>query len=103
MIPSLYKDRREEINELIEKVMKVVGIKNGVIKGDLVVNNGEIKIIEVASKLSGMLFTHEIPLSTGINFVEKHKNRYKNGSKNELKLTNEKYISQRYLFSKLEE
>ena len=102
-LPSLYKDRREEINELIEKVAKVVGIKNGVIKGDLVVNNGEIKIIEVASRLSGGCFsTHEIPLSTGINFVEKAikiatKMEVK---KCELKLTNEKYISQRYLFSK---
>lgn len=102
-LPSVYKDRRGEINLLIKKVAKAVGIKNGVIKGDLVINNGEIKIIEVASRLSGGCFsTHEIPFSTGINFVEK---AIKIATKMEIKrceleITNERYISQRYLFSK---
>jgi biotin carboxylase len=62
---------QHSINNLIEKAALSLGIKNGVIKGDIVITDGKPYIIEVAARLSGGYFcTHEIPLNTGINFVE---------------------------------
>jgi len=96
-------DIQKEANELIQKITKAIGLVNGVIKGDLVLNKGELKVIEVASRLSGGYFcTHEIPLSTGINFV-KYAIKIAAGlpiEMDQLKLpSNKNFISQRYFFS----
>tara|TARA_X000000950_G_C13886280_1_gene648989 strand:- start:360 stop:1598 length:1239 start_codon:yes stop_codon:yes gene_type:complete len=71
-LPSLLNMRlQHSINDLIEKAALSLGIKNGVIKGDIVITDEKPYIIEVAARLSGGYFcTHEIPLNTGINFVE---------------------------------
>lgn len=63
--PCLGKTRR-----LLERVAPALGIVNGVIKGDIVVVDGEPHVIEVAARLSGGYFcSHEIPLNTGVDFV----------------------------------
>lgn len=60
----------EKIDNELYKVVKSFNIKNAVVKGDLVINNKEIFVIEVALRLSGGHFsTIEIPLSTGVDFL----------------------------------
>ncbi len=47
-----------------------MGIRNGVVKGDIVVTDGQPHVIELAARLSGGYFcTHEIPLNTGVDLV----------------------------------
>ena len=47
-----------------------MGIRNGVVKGDIVVTDGQPYVIELATRLSGGYFcTHEIPLNTGVDLV----------------------------------
>ena len=60
----------EKTRRLLERVAPALGIINGVIKGDIVIVDGEPYIIEVAARLSGGYFcSHEIPLNTGVDFV----------------------------------
>jgi len=67
---SSYKQMIEKIDEELIKTAHAFGIENGIIKGDLVVHNGEIFVIEVAFRLSGGHFsTYEIPMSTGVDFL----------------------------------
>ena len=62
---------KQSIHELIEHAALSLGIRTGVVKGDIVVTKGKPFIIEIAPRLSGGFFcTHEIPLSTGVRFVE---------------------------------
>lgn len=70
-LPSLLpKFDQDQIKETVEKTANALGIKNGVIKGDMVLSNGKPYIIEVAARLSGGYFcSHEIPLNTGVDFV----------------------------------
>ena len=45
-------------------------MRDGVVKGDIVIHDGRPHVIELAARLSGgYLCTHEIPLSTGVDFV----------------------------------
>ena len=89
------------IKNTVERTAKALNIKNGVIKGDMVLSNGKPYIIEVAARLSGGYFcSHEIPLSTGVDFVG---NAIKIAlgdevNKNELEFKLNKAISQRYFF-----
>ncbi len=58
------------IIDTVESTAAALNIKNGVIKGDMVLSNGKPYIIEVAARLSGGYFcSHEIPHSTGVDFV----------------------------------
>ncbi len=60
----------EEIRRVVEKAVAAVGIRNGTVKGDIVVSGGKPHVIEIAPRLSGGYFcTHEIPLNTGVDFV----------------------------------
>ena len=55
---------------LLEKVSRVFDIENGILKGDIVIENNEPLIIEVAPRLSGGYFsTHQIPMSTGVDLL----------------------------------
>lgn len=59
------------IAELIQRVARAMGMQNGTLKGDLVVEGGRPWVIEVAARLSGGLFcSHEIPLHCGVSMVE---------------------------------
>ena len=62
--------QKDDINKIIEKGALSMGISNGIIKGDIVINNNQPFIIELAARLSGVYFcTHEIPLSTGVDLI----------------------------------
>jgi len=62
---------KEEISNLINRIAISLGIENGVIKGDLVLSNKGIKVIEIATRLSGGFFcTDQVILSTGVDLVQ---------------------------------
>jgi biotin carboxylase len=68
--PAIDKKIIHKINEELQKASDALGISNGILKGDIVINQEEVFIIEVATRLSGGYFcTHEIPLNTGVDFV----------------------------------
>jgi len=70
-LPShLSTDVQQAVRDLVQKAARSMGIKNGVVKGDIVVFEGKPYVIELAARLSGGYFcTHEIPLNTGVDFV----------------------------------
>lgn len=62
--------QKQEINSVIKKAALAMGIKDGPVKGDIVIENGHPKIIELAARLSGGYFcTDQIPLSNGVDLV----------------------------------
>ena len=68
--PKIDIDQKNEIENLIQKTADSLSIKNGVLKGDIVIHKNEPYIIEVALRLSGGYFcSHEIPLNTGVDLV----------------------------------
>ncbi len=61
---------QQVVRDLVQMAADSLGIRNGVVKGDIVVNDGQPYVIELAARLSGGYFcTHEIPLSSGVNLV----------------------------------
>lgn len=70
-LPSfLPADIQNSIKDLINAAAASMGIRNGVVKGDIVVHDGRPFVIELAARLSGGYFcTHEIPLNTGVDLV----------------------------------
>ena len=56
---------------MVARAAAALGVTNGTVKGDIVVHQGEAYVIELAARLSGGFFcTREIPLNTGVDFVE---------------------------------
>lgn len=103
-LPSaLSKIELELIKDTVEKTADALNIKNGVIKGDMVLSDKKPYVIEVASRLSGGYFcSHEIFHNTGIDFV---KNAIKIAlgdhiDEDNLKVRENKPVSQRYFFPK---
>ena len=70
--PPITKEVHKEINQIIEIAAKSIGVSDGVIKGDIVIDKaGEIRIIEIATRLSGGWFcSHQIPAATGVDLVD---------------------------------
>lgn len=70
-MPSIYSDDFcEEVNSVMQQAALALGIKNGVIKGDLVIHEGRVKVIELAARLSGGFFgTLAAPVSNGVDLV----------------------------------
>jgi biotin carboxylase len=61
---------KKAVESLIQISAKSMGIKDGIVKGDIVITNGKPYVIELAARLSGGYFcTHEIPLNTGVDLV----------------------------------
>jgi biotin carboxylase len=61
---------RAQVAATVERAAAALGVRGGTIKGDIVMHHGEPHVIEMAMRLSGgYLCTHEIPLSTGVDFV----------------------------------
>lgn len=59
-----------EFDQVMFKASKAIGLQRGSIKGDLVVTQDGVTIIEMAARLSGGYFsTHTIPLVYGIDLV----------------------------------
>ncbi len=71
-VPSvLSSEQLSQVDSLISKASKALGIRDGIIKGDLVLTAEGPKIIEVAARLSGGDFSESlIPLGYGVNIVE---------------------------------
>jgi biotin carboxylase len=63
---------KEAIKSLVERAAVVLGIENGVAKGDVVIaKDGTPMIIEMAARLSGGDFSESlIPLGCGVNIVK---------------------------------
>jgi len=58
------------IARLAEEAGRALGVKTGVVKGDMVLTAEGPKVIEIATRLSGgWLCTDQIPLATGVDFV----------------------------------
>jgi biotin carboxylase len=94
-------EEQQSMRDLIQQAAASMGVCDGVVKGDVVFHEGKPFIIELATRLSGGYFcTHEIPLSTGVDFVG-CAIRLALGEQvraDELVPRFERYISQRYLF-----
>jgi len=71
MPSQLDAEKIKQISNLVAKAAKSMGIKNGVVKGDVVYSDNGPKIIEIAARPSGGYFcTDQIPLSNGIDIVK---------------------------------
>lgn len=70
-LPSVLPDEQvDDARAVIQGVVDAFGMRNGIIKGDIVIHQGHAQVIEVALRLSGGYFcTYEIPLNTGISTV----------------------------------
>ncbi|MCL1040844.1 ATP-grasp domain-containing protein [Shewanella marisflavi] len=63
---------KTEVIATVERAAAALNIQQGVAKGDMVYTQQGAKVIEIAGRLSGGFFsTTQIPLATGVNFVEK--------------------------------
>ncbi|MBU1140094.1 MAG: ATP-grasp domain-containing protein [Proteobacteria bacterium] len=72
-IPAQLSDQqRMAIDDLILRGARSMGITDGIVKGDLVIDSaGNPLIIELAARLSGGWFaSHEIPAATGVSLVD---------------------------------
>lgn len=70
-MPSIHSETtRTAVCKLIEDAAASHGVRNGIIKGDVVLHDGRPFLIELATRLSGGYFcTHQIPFSTGVDLV----------------------------------
>ncbi len=102
-MPSVYiKDEHKlQLTNYIKIISKELNIKDGVLKGDIVIHNNKLYIIEFALRLSGGNFsTVCTPASTGIDFIKiaiKLHIDMKVDNK-ELKQTKNDCVSMRYKF-----
>jgi biotin carboxylase len=63
--------QKDTVTALAEQAALVMGIKNGVAKGDMVLSRNGPVVIETAARLSGgWLSSHQIPLGTGVDFIK---------------------------------
>jgi biotin carboxylase len=99
----LPQEQQQAICDLIHQAAASMGVRSGVVKGDVVLSNGKPFLIELAARPSGgYLCTHEIPLSTGVDFVGAAIRLALGGKVEASNLVPrfQKNISQRYLFPK---
>jgi biotin carboxylase len=62
--------QQQAVRDLVQRAALAMDIRDGVVKGDIVVHDGKPFVIELAARLSGGYFcTHEIPLSSGVDLV----------------------------------
>ncbi len=101
-LPSaLDSEERAAVCAVVQQAATALGVQRGVLKGDIVMHHGRPHVIEVAVRLSGgYLCTHEIPLSTGVDFVA-HAIRIALGetpSAADMRATRNAGVAQRWLF-----
>ncbi len=102
-LPSIFMsdEHKFQLEKYLEIISKELNIKNGVIKGDIVIYKDELYIIEFALRLSGGNFsTIEIPESTGVDFLKIAINLHLNMKidEDELKIKKNDFVSLRYKF-----
>jgi biotin carboxylase len=70
-LPSfLPPDIQDRVKQVQGAAAAALGIDRGTVKGDIVVHDGKVYVIELAARLSGGFFcTREIPLNTGVDFI----------------------------------
>jgi len=70
-LPShLPRATQDKVKAVVARAAEALGVRNGTVKGDIVVHKGEPYVIELAARLSGGFFcTREIPLNTGVDFI----------------------------------
>ena len=70
-MPSIYAEEyRDEVHAVMQHAALALGIRNGVVKGDLVIHGGQLKVIEIAARLSGGFFgTVATPVSCGVDLL----------------------------------
>ena len=70
-LPShLPRSIQDNVKSVVAAAAAALDVKNGTVKGDIVVHNGQPYVIELAARLSGGFFcTREIPLNTGVDFI----------------------------------
>lgn len=71
-MPSIYSEKySQDIHNLMRDAALALGIETGIIKGDLVIHEEQVKIIELAARFSGGFFgTVATPTSCGVNLIE---------------------------------
>ena len=71
-MPSKYEKKlKKKIDNLMIKIARKLKIDNCILKGDLLIKNGKIFIIEIAGRLSGGYFSSiMIPSSVGVNLLK---------------------------------
>lgn len=69
---NINKNMKIKIDKLIKDGAKALGVSEGIVKGDIVINSdGTPMIIELALRLSGGWFaSHQTPAATGVNLVD---------------------------------
>lgn len=68
---ELSSDLQEAIHSLVEKTITTLGIEFGAAKGDIIIDKGIPKIIEMAARTSGGWFgAGSIPAATGSNMLK---------------------------------
>lgn len=66
--PSKYWPRRNEINDILQKIITVTGLNYCAVHPELKINKNGIFIIEIGPRLGGDFITSDlVPLSTGFN------------------------------------
>jgi biotin carboxylase len=70
-LPShLPRETQERVKDVVARAAAALAVREGTVKGDIVVHKGEPHVIELAARLSGGFFcTREIPLNTGVDFI----------------------------------
>ncbi len=99
----LSQETQRAICALVQQAALSIGVTNGVVKGDIVVHNGTPYVIELATRLSGgYLCTHQIPLSTGVDFVGQAIRQAlgEKPSRSELAPRFQRNVAKRYVFPK---
>ena len=102
--PSKNLQYYDQINKFIKIISRSLKIKNGSIKGDIVIHNNNVYFIEVAVRLSGGDFSETmIPLSSSFDLIRNSINlaiRNKIGQ-NDLNIKfKDTYLANRYFFLK---
>ena len=98
---SLFKREQKGVKSLVMNAARALGVKRGITKGDVVMTNKGLYMIEMAVRLSGGDFSESlIPLGCGVNIVKAAINIALGEKPNfsELKPKFNKGVVNRYLF-----
>jgi len=100
-VPSQHENIKEKVEQEISKAASAIGLKTGVIKGDIVIGKNGPVVIEIAARLSGGDFSESlVPVSSGINYVKSvlELSLGKKPNPNQLRAKNKKVVANRYFF-----
>jgi biotin carboxylase len=101
MPTALPADIYERVLDVQADAAAALGVARGTVKGDIVVHDGKVYVIELAARLSGGFFcTQEIPMNTGVDFIgcAIRVALGENPTPDELTPLYQKFITQRYVF-----